>query len=243
MECVFIFAGGNDADSYYANLYNGFVGPEVTNTTLSNLQWLVNWVRGLNATVPIVLVSVPHVGCTPKIQQGYPTHSIYTARVTAAMDLLNANLASYAASQNIGFVPGVYEFTKNIITQPMRITGIEFHRTADADSRTRYVFSGDGFHPITSAHAKIAQLIVAAFNAKYPATRVTPLSDDYLITQVMGLDPNLPFIEWMAAQGQSGGFTQDADSDGVPNLLEFALVGVSDAASLPQPVFENGSLS
>lgn len=41
VERVVIFAGGNDADSYYANLYNGLVGPEVTNTTLSNLHWLV----------------------------------------------------------------------------------------------------------------------------------------------------------------------------------------------------------
>lgn len=243
VQRVVIFAGGNDADSYYANLYNGAATSAVTNTTLQNIQWLTSWVRNLNATVPIVIVSVPHVGCTPKVQQGYPTHPVYTARVTAAMDTLNANLAAWVGTyNNLAFVPGVYEFTKNIITQPYRIRGIEFYRVPDADARARYVFSGDGFHPSTCAHAKIAQMVIEAFNSKFP-TAITPLSDDYLITGVLGLDPNIPFNEWMAAQGQSGGFTGDSDLDGVPNLLEFALEGVTGAASLPQPVFQNGSLT
>ncbi|MBK8094227.1 MAG: hypothetical protein IPK32_20230 [Verrucomicrobiaceae bacterium] len=243
VERVVIFAGGNDADSYYAGLYNGFVGPEVTAPTLANLQWLVSWVRALKPSIPIVLVSVPHVGCTPKIQQGYPTDAVKTARVTAAMDALNASLATWATQQGIGFVPGVYEFTRAIITQPYRIGGIEFYRVADADSRTRYVFSGDGFHPITSAHARIAQLIVAAFQASYSATPIPSLTDDELITQVLGLDPDIPFHEWMASQGTSGTLTGDADQDGVPNLIEFALEGVTHAASMPQPTFQNGALT
>ncbi|MFN0080314.1 MAG: SGNH/GDSL hydrolase family protein [Prosthecobacter sp.] len=246
VERVVIFAGGNDADSYYANLYNGFIGPEVTNPTLGNLQWLVNYVRTVNAALPIVLVSVPHVGCTPKIQQGYPTDPVKTARVTAAMDALNASLATYAQSQGIGFAPGVYEFTKAMITQPLRIKGIEFYRVADADSRTRFVFGGDGFHPNTCAHTKIAQMIVAAFNTAYPGTPITPLDDDYIITNVLGLDHNIPFNEWLAAQGATGGFNDDADGDGVPNLTEFAIdgftAGASDIANLPRPVMQNGAL-
>ena len=239
VERVVIFAGGNDADSYYANLYNGVVGPEVTNTTLSNLQWLVGWVKALKPSMPIVLVSVPHVGCTPKVQQGYPTHPVYTARVTAAMDSLNASLAAWAQTQSIGFVPGVYEMTKSLITDPFRLNGIDFYRVADADARPRYVFSGDGFHPSTCAHAKIAQMVVQTFNTTFPASPILPLEDDYLTTTVLGLDPNLPFTEWMTSQGLSGSFTGDSDGDGVPNLIEFAL----DQPVMPQPVMQNGALS
>ena len=239
VERVVIFAGGNDADSYYANLYNGIVGPEVTGVTFDNLQWLVGWVRGLNATVPIVLVSVPHVGCSPKVQQGYPTDPVKTARVTEAMDGLNAGLAAWAQTQGIGFVPGVYEMTKSLISQPFRINGIDFYRVSDPNAGIRYVFSGDGFHPATCAHAKIAQLVVEAFNAAYPETSIQPLSDDYLATTVMGLDANLPFIEWMAGQGLSGGFEDDSNGDGVPNLIDFAL----DEPSMPQPVMQEGVLS
>ncbi len=247
VERVVIFAGGNDADSYYADLYNGNVGPDITDTTLDNLQWIVNYVRAVNANLPIVLVSVPHVGCTPKIQQGYPTDPVKTARVTAAMDLLNANLASFAQSQGIGFAPGVYEFTKAIITQPFRIRGIEFYRVGDADARVRYTFSGDGFHPNTCAHMRIAQAVVDAFNTAYPSMPITPLEDLEVITNVLGLDPDTPFNEWLAAQGGSGGYTADTDRDGVPNVLEFALEGFSatapDNAGLPRPVMQNGALT
>jgi hypothetical protein len=38
VQRVVIFAGGNDADSYYANLYNGAATSAVTNTTLQNIQ-------------------------------------------------------------------------------------------------------------------------------------------------------------------------------------------------------------
>lgn len=241
-ERVVIFAGGNDADSYYADLYNGTADASVTDTTYGNLQWIISFVRGVNPSIPIVLVSVPHVGCTPKIQQGYPTDPVKTARVTAAMDALNASLASYAQSIGIGFVPGGYEFTKSLISQPFRIQGIEFYRMADADARTRYAFSGDGFHPNTCAHTKIAQMVVDAFNAYYPATVITPVSDSYIISTLLGLDPNIPFTEWLASVGQSGSFTADSNGNGIPNGVEFALENVTSAAGLPRPVMQNGAL-
>ncbi len=244
VERVVIFAGGNDADSYYAQLYSGNAGREATDVTLNNIRWLVEYVRNVRQFVPIVIVSVPHVGCTPQVQQGYPTDPVKTGRVTAAMDYLNANLAAYAAAQGVGFVPGVYEFTKEIITEPFRIRGIEFYRAADPDSRTRYAFSGDGFHPNTCAHTKIAQMVVDEFNRVYhtgPAAPppVAPLDDYYIITSVLGLDPNTPYNEWMAAQGYAGTFDQDTDADGVANGMEFAL----DQPTMPQPVMQNGALT
>lgn len=240
---VVIFAGGNDADKYYADLYNGLVGPEVMNGTLTDIQWIVDRVLTVRSITPIVLVSAPHVGCSPKVQQGYPTDPVKTARVTAAMDQLNASLAAFAQSRGIGFVPGVYEMTKTLITDPFRIRGIEFYRVADANSRTRYVFSGDGFHPNTCAHAKIAQMVVNEFNRAYPPTAqrppITPLDDSYIITHVLGLDLNLPYTEWMAANGQTGGFANDSDGDGIPNGMEFAL----SQPTMPQPIMQNGALT
>lgn len=131
-------------------------------------------------------------------------------------------------------MPAVYATTKALITDPFRIDGIEFYRVADADARLRYVFSGDGFHPSTCAHMKIAPMVVQAFNTTFPGTPITPLDDDYLTTTVLGLDPNLPFNEWMTAQGLSGGLADDSNSNGVPNLIEFAL----NQPAMPQPVMQ-----
>lgn len=228
-ERIVIFAGGNDVDSYYGQIYNGASAASYINTTRDNLQWIVDYVRGVKGNIPIVLVSVPHLGCAPDVQRQYPTDAIKTARVTAALDSLNSQLATFAQLRNIGFVPGVYQLTKDIITQPFRVSGIEFYREADMDARPRYVFSGDGFHPAVVAHGKIAQMVIEAFRARYP-TQITPLSDREIVQNILGLDPDLPFREWMASQGAPAGqdgLADDPDGDGLANATEFALEGGS----------------
>jgi phospholipase/lecithinase/hemolysin len=82
--------------------------------------------------------------------------------------------------------------TKSMITQPLTIGGYSFINAADADARPEYVFAGDGFHPNTSAQAKIAQLILEAFAAKYPRTVMTPLGDEEILTQVLGFQIATP---------------------------------------------------
>jgi phospholipase/lecithinase/hemolysin len=186
-ERVVIFAGGNDVDSYYPAIYKGASPTKYINATRDNLKWLVDYVRKVKGTIPIALVSVPHVGCTPDIQKAHPTDPVKTKRVTLALDSLNAQLALFAKQRGIAFVPGVYELTKTMLTQPMTIGDRAFISAADADARPEYVFSGDGFHPGTAAQAKIAQMIVEAFQVKYPKTAITPLSDAEILTQVLGL--------------------------------------------------------
>lgn len=248
-ERAVVFAGGNDVDSYYGALYNGTAtAATTTNVTRENLKWIVDYVRTQKPGLPIVLVSVPHLGCAPDVQLQCPTDAVKTARVTAALDTLNAELAAFAAQRGIGFVPGVYEFTRAMITQPFRIGGLEFYREADMDSRPRYVFSGDGFHPGTAAHGRIAQLVIEAFRVKYPATNITPLTDRSILQDVLGLDPDLPFKEWIATQGvpaQRQGRQDDPDGDGVVNAVEFNLEGFSAGApqALPRPVRQGGQLT
>jgi lysophospholipase L1-like esterase len=229
-ERAVIFAGGNDVDSYYANIYNGAAPATYTNATRDSIQWIVDYVRSQKPSLPIVLVAVPHLGCAPDIQLQCPTDPVKTARVTAALDALNAQLAAFAQSRNIAFASGVYDLTKKMIFEPIRIGGIEFYKQGDMDSRPRYLFSGDNFHPNTAAHARIAQVVIDTFRAKYPATNITPLGDREIVANILGLDPNIPFNEWIATQSVPAGKTglyDDPDGDGHKNILEFALAGAS----------------
>lgn len=234
VERVVIFAGGNDVDSYYGKLYDGEPAATQLAATRDNLKWIVDYVRGVKASLPIVLVSVPHLGCAPKVQAENPTDPMKTARVTSALDTLNAELAAFAANRGIGFVPEVYALTRRMITDPIRIGGLEFYRQADADARARYLFSGDGFHPGTSAHAVIAQAILEAFRVWQPL--IEPLTDREILAEVLDLDPDLPFHEWMAGQGVAAdrrGLLDDPDGDGWVNALEFSLA--EGAAAMPSP--------
>jgi lysophospholipase L1-like esterase len=234
VERVVIFAGGNDVDSYYGKLYDGEPASAQLAATRDNLKWIVDYVRSVKASLPIVLVAVPHLGCSPKVQAEHPTEPVKTARVTAALDNLNAELAAFAANRGIGFVPEVYDLTRRMIAEPIRIGGLEFYRQADANARTRYLFSGDGFHPGTSAQAIIAQAIAGAFRVWQPL--IAPLTDREILDEVLDLDPDLPFHEWMAGQGVAAnrrGLLDDPDGDGLVNALEFSLA--EGAAGVPSP--------
>lgn len=233
VERVVIFAGGNDVNSYYGQIYNGAAGTSQINKTRDNLKWIVKYVKGVKKSLPIVLVSVPHVGCTPKVQQGYPTDPVKTARMTAALERLNSELAVFAQAEGIGFVPGVYQLTKDLISEPFVMSGVAFYKQADPDSRPRYVFSGDGFHPATAPHGKIAQMVIEAFRAKYPA-QITPLTDREIVSNILGLDGDVPFKDWIAQQGvppDQAGLLADPDGDGLNNALEFTFEGASASAS------------
>lgn len=191
-ERVVIFAGGNDVDSWYPAVYNGAAAGRYVNATRDNLQWIVDYVRRVRGTVPIALVSVPHVGCTPDIQRTHPTDRVKTGRVTAALDSLNAQLALFARQRGIAFVPGVYEMTRAMISQPLVIGGRALISAADPDARAEYVFSGDGFHPATGPQAKIAQMIADAFRSRYPRPVISTLTDAEILNDILRLPAPAP---------------------------------------------------
>lgn len=234
VERVVVFAGGNDVDSYYGTLYDGEPAASQIAATRDNLKWIVDHLRGQNPALPMVLVAVPHLGCAPKVQAEHPTDPVKTARVTQALDGLNAELAAFAASRGIGFVREVDDLTRTMITDPIRIGGLEFVRGADPDAGARFLFSGDGFHPGTSAQARIAQAIADAFRTWQPV--IPQLTDREILADILGLDPDLPFHEWMATQGVVAGqrgLLDDPDGDNLVNALEYSLADGDATVATP----------
>ncbi|MDB6137305.1 MAG: phospholipase/lecithinase/hemolysin [Verrucomicrobiaceae bacterium] len=186
---VVIFAGGNDVSGYYGDIYNGKSPTLLINKTRDNLLSIVDFVRAVKPSLQIVLVAVPHVGSTPHVQASYPTNTAKTAKVTAALDSLNTQLAALARSRAIGFSSGVYDFTKSMIAGKFLIGSVQIIDKADADARNTYAFSGDGFHPGTSAQARVAQIILDTFRTKWPSPAIPALTDAEILSKVLHLTP------------------------------------------------------
>ena len=186
---VVIFAGGDDVSGYYGDIYNGKSPTLLINQTRDNLMWMVDYVRAVRSSLQIVLVAVPHVGCSPHVQASYKTDAVKTARVTAALDSLNTQLAALAKTRGAGFSSGVYDFTKALITDPFLIGGVEIIKKADANCRPNYAFSGDGFHPNTSTQARVAQIILDTFRAKWPSPVIPALTDTEILSKVLKITP------------------------------------------------------
>ncbi len=227
-ERLTVFIGGNDVRAVYGGIYNQdapgtFVADFVSYTTL-----ILDRVQLLNPTIQIVLVNVPHVGITPEVKGLYPPDAIKTQRVTRVLRDLNAQLASLAASRNIGYAD-VFNLTLPLLgTSPLCIHGIPFSNSGSTTGDLNFVWLNGplsrNFHPNTNAQALIANQIIAAFNKRYQ-TGIAPLT----ATEILGglharttAQIDMPFTTWMTGFGKSGlPITDDSDGDGVSAGVEF----------------------
>ncbi len=243
-----------DYESVYAGTFGAASNPDNLRASIrSNLKSVIEWFRNPRTnslgeplpprfTGPMILCAVPHVGCTPKLQAEAGTDPVRTAVLTEMIELLNREIRDFAASKDVGFAD-VYAVTKRILDPtPFEIGGLTFHKEADDDCRPRYLFSGDGFHPNTPVHAKVAQVVADAFLEKYPETAsdLVRLSDREILTGVLGLPGDLGYAEWMTEAGvpvNQRGPLSDPDKDGIPNAMEYALAGRRPNEPDPEPPF------
>ena len=231
-----------DYGSIYAGTFGAASNPaHLRESIRANTRSVVQWFRAPRTdsngnplpprfTGPMVLCSVPHVGCTPKIQNEVGTDPGRTAVLTSMIEALNSEIRTIARDYDMGFA-NVYSVTKAILDPaPFQIGGVYFYKEADNEARTRYLFSGDGFHPNTAVQAKVAQVVTDAFLEKYPAmpAAAARLSDREIITEVLGLPSDLGYVEYMTEAGvpvAARGPLSDPDKDGIPNAVEYALAG------------------
>lgn len=243
----------------YETIYAGNLGaasdPEILKASIrSNLKSVIQWFRDPRTSNngealpprfsgPMILCAVPHVGCTPKLQRDAGTDPARTAVLTEMIEGLNRELQEFAVSRDVGFA-NVYAVTKAILDPaPFQIGGVIFRKESDEDCGPRYLFSGDGFHPNTAVHAKVAQVVADAFLEKYPgmAPDLKRLSDREIITEVLGLPGDTGYVEWMTEAGvpvSLRGPLSDPDKDGVPNAMEYALAGRAPDKADPEAPFE-----
>ncbi len=231
---VVIFCGGNDLSSLYSELASGTATPAQLAAIRDNLAATIDFVRTQNAALKIVLVNAPDIGVTPAVQARGATPEARAAATTRIASL-NTLLAALAADRGIALADS-FTLTRRVAeAAPFRLNGTAFLPTAHPENDPHHLFAKDGFHASTVLQALIANEILGALNTRY-AAGFTSLANREIIA-ALGLDPDQPLRDWLAAAALPADTapTSDPDADGLPLLTEFAL-GLSptqpDAAPL-----------
>jgi len=183
-------------------------------------------------------VAVPHVGCAPSVRTAFPYDPVRTVRITNAIQALNNELKTWTENTLGGAFVDVYPMTVELLTVTSADIGcIQIANASDtqpagatAAAHNRFIFSHDGFHPITSFQGRVAQAIQLRMREKWPAVfGASPqITDRELATDILTIPARTGFDEFMAASGAPAGLRgegADADGDGLSNLVEFALAG------------------
>lgn len=227
---LLLFIGGNDVRPVYGSIYNGASPAAFLDSFTADAEAILDIIQGLNPQLPVVLVSVPHIGITPDIKQGYPTDAVKTGRVTDTLRELNRRLKGLAEERGYGFADVFTPTLPMLQSAPFSIQGIPFANSGSTTGDLDFLWLNGqysaNFHPNTHGQAVIANEIIRAFN-KYYGTGIAPLTATEILGELLGKSPqeiDMSFASWMASYGLGGfGGEDDSDGDGLPARVEFAL--------------------
>ncbi len=239
VDVVVIFLGGNDLKNEYNDLFNDNEPATYYDDLQTRLDTIHGIIRGRRADVPIIVATVPDVGATPNV---FETYNIPAQQVTtrAKIEALNQSIISHFSAKPATGVARVDRLTSDILDiilgiepAPYDLNGTPFVIGGDPYNSPEYLFCKDEFHPNTVAQSLIANEIIEAINQFYPDA-VTPLSNREILEELLFLDPDQPYLDWVAGFALAlDGPDDDPDRDGLPNLVEMILGTPPNAFSTP----------
>ena len=218
-DAAVVWLGGNEIRANFGALYDGGDPQPLINALRQDLGEILNFVRRQGAALRVVVPNLPDLGATPTKQAAHPDPA-KRARVTSATILANQAIAEVAAAQGSA-VADVFAATRPIVEgTPMWIGPIAIQPGIHADNHPQYAFTRDGLHPNTCLQAEIADIILGTFNEAFDLA-IPPITDAETLA-LIGINPQQPFLDWVADRGVSpGGLGDDPEGDGLVNLVEF----------------------
>lgn len=235
VDVVVIFLGGNDLKNDYNDIYSGTEPVNFYTGIHNRLLFVYNYVRAhpIGAGIPIVVCTIPDVSATPNIYQVYndPTLAANARTKIAALNQDIIDTFSPLANTAVARVDHITDLVFDL--DPFHLNGTLFTIEGDPENPPDHLFARDSFHPATAAQALIANELIAAINS-LGLGPVTPFSHREILDNLLGLDPDQPFLDWIAASTVPGtGMDDDPDLDGLPSVVEMGLGTPPGAFSTP----------
>lgn len=230
---VVVWLGSNEFRAQYGYLYDGGDPGPLIQGLSSDVGEVLDFVLGQKAGLEVVLVNLADLGVTPSKREAHPD-PVKRARVTEATMHANEALSALARSRQLPLAD-VFGPTHRLDTDKEAWVGpVSLMLAAHPDNHPRYYFTREGLHPNTVAQVAILNAILEACNEAYDPD--VPLIGDGEALALVGLDPNLPYLDWAAAKGLVlSGMGEDPDQDGWVNVVEYAM-GLDPTRSDPSPV-------
>ena len=224
VSAVVIMLGGNDLKAQYDRIFNGTEPANFFTLTVTRLMNIANFIANRPLAPPVILCTIPDVGVTPSVAQTYSPTDYQELRLAARAKIqaMNDDLKARAATAGYA-VADVHALTIRMEDEvPLRANGQTFLAAANPENLPHYLFCKDGFHPATVAQSLIANEVIGALNQAL-GTSIAPLANREVMRLIPGLDPDQPFLDWIAGQGVAErGLHDNPEGDAFDNLAEFA---------------------
>lgn len=222
VDVAVIMLGGNDVNKIYGELYDNTPPADYPGGIIDRYTELLEKLRDERSDLPLIIVNTPDIGASPDIQEDHPDPAL---RAVASLHIadLNSALATVAQSFNAQLVDFA-ELTASLLDpDPFYIGSQLMVKSYGPENPPDHLFCKLKFHPSSGLHALLANRIVHAINTKL-GTTITTLPPREIIAEVLGLNPDQAFLDWIATYpGASTGFFTDDDFDKLDTLAEFAL--------------------
>jgi phospholipase/lecithinase/hemolysin len=214
-----VWIGSNELRANYGSLYDGTDPQPLIDGLRRDIGAILNFVRNQGAALHVVVANLPDLNAAPSKLVDHPD-PLKRARVTSATMLANQVNSELAAARGMA-VADVFTATRRVIEgQPTWFGPIVVLPGSHPDNHPQYAFTRDGLHPNTCMQTEIARIIIDTFNTAY-ATGIPQITDSEALG-LMGINPQQPYLDWVAAQNLApGGMGDDPDGDRLVNLAEF----------------------
>jgi hypothetical protein len=180
-----------------------------------------NFIDGREGAVPVVLATIPDPGLTPAYGAMFPDAAMRAA-ASAKIAAMNAELITLAGQAGNPVADIHAAMLPLAVPGPVEINRIEFLAAADPENPSDHLYCRDGIHPARVASGLIAAEVVEALN-ELRGVDIEPVTNREVLEAAPGIEPDQPFLEWIATQGvgDQDGLHDNPDGDWFDNLAEF----------------------